>query len=128
MQYHNRFPIYRDANRLVIEIENCVKSFPRYHKYTLGSEMRDIAYKLFIAITYSINNKNTRIKTVTKAHNFSEILKIKIHIAKQITNLSFKMFENLVALVITISKQCKSWQKQLQRNQQHSLNGNYYVK
>jgi hypothetical protein len=39
MNYQNKFSIYRDATRLVIEMEDAVRDFPRYHKYTLGSEM-----------------------------------------------------------------------------------------
>ena len=114
MQYQNRFPIYRDATNLVIEIENAVKNFPKYHKYTIGSEMRTVAYDLLIAITYGINNKNNRLRVIKKSHNFSEVLKIKIHLAKNITNMSFKLFENLASMMIVISKQCKAWQKQMQ--------------
>ena len=121
MQYKNRFPIYRDASALVIEIEQAVRQFPRYHQYTLGSEMRKTAYDLLIAITHSINNKDSRLKTIKKAHNFSEALKIKIHIAKNITNISFKVFENLATLAISISKQCKAWHKSLQRQHQHEV-------
>lgn len=124
MQYQNRFPIFRDATALVIAIENAVKNFPRYHKYTLGSEMRKNAYDLLTAITYSINDKSSRRQTIKKAHQFSEILKIKIHLAKNITNLSFKTFDNLATLVISLSKQCKAWQKQLQHQRQ---NEGHYV-
>jgi lipid-binding SYLF domain-containing protein len=46
MNYQNKFSIYCDATRLVIEMEDAVRDFPRYHKYTLGSEMRTIAYDL----------------------------------------------------------------------------------
>jgi hypothetical protein len=46
-KYQNKFPIYRDAIKLVFAIENCVKDLPRYHKYTIGSEMRNNAYDLF---------------------------------------------------------------------------------
>ena len=33
-------PIWRNANRLLLDIENSVRHWPRYHKYTLGAEMR----------------------------------------------------------------------------------------
>ncbi len=46
-QYHRKFPVYRDATRLVTEIEQAVQVFPRYHKYTLGSEMRRTAYHFY---------------------------------------------------------------------------------
>ncbi|VAW39927.1 hypothetical protein MNBD_GAMMA01-856 [hydrothermal vent metagenome] len=37
---NKKFPVYRDANQLIIETKITVKQFSRYHKYTLGSEMR----------------------------------------------------------------------------------------
>jgi hypothetical protein len=52
MNYQNKFSIYCDATRLVIEMEDAVRDFPRYHKYTLGSEMRTIAYDLLTVISY----------------------------------------------------------------------------
>ena len=33
-------PIYRDCNNLLLEIEKAVRNFPRYHKYTVGSDLR----------------------------------------------------------------------------------------
>ncbi|MBP6809444.1 MAG: four helix bundle protein [Chromatiaceae bacterium] len=40
MRHLNHLPIWRDANRLLLAIEQAVRVFPRYHKYTLGSELR----------------------------------------------------------------------------------------
>jgi len=120
MNYQNKFPIYRDATRLVVEIESAVKDFPRYHKYTLGSEMHTLAYDLLTVMPYIINNKNDRKQLIKKAHQFSEVLTIQI--AKQIVNLSFKVFETLVSLTINLSKQCKAWQNKLQHQRQHESN------
>ena len=33
-------PIWRDAQRLLILVEEAVRRFPRYHKYALGSDLR----------------------------------------------------------------------------------------
>jgi len=33
-------PLWRDAQRLLLDVEQVVRGFPRYHKYTLGSELR----------------------------------------------------------------------------------------
>lgn len=32
-------PIWHDANRLLLIIEEAVRWFPRYHKYTLGTDL-----------------------------------------------------------------------------------------
>jgi len=39
-------PIWRDANQFLLAIEKVVKLFPKYHKYTLGSELRKNALKV----------------------------------------------------------------------------------
>ena len=41
-----QFPIFRDAEQLVIAIEQVVRTFSRYYKYTLGSELRVLASKV----------------------------------------------------------------------------------
>ncbi len=103
--YKNKFPIYRDATQLVVAIEKAVKVFPRYHKYTLGSEMRKTAYDLLIAISYAINNVNSRKSSIKKAHQFSEVLKIKIGLAN-ITQVQHHI------------KHLNTYLKQLQNNAQ----------
>ena len=41
-----QLPIWRDANRFLLLIEKVVKTFPKYHKYTLGTELRKKALTL----------------------------------------------------------------------------------
>jgi hypothetical protein len=36
-------PIVKAAERLLLEIEQAVRRFPRYHKYTHGTRLRDQA-------------------------------------------------------------------------------------
>jgi hypothetical protein len=38
---YEHLPIYRDALELAVHFEKIVASFSRYHKYTLGSELRN---------------------------------------------------------------------------------------
>ena len=43
---YRQLPLWRDATRLLLEVENAVRQFgktpspPRYHKYALGSDLR----------------------------------------------------------------------------------------
>ncbi len=32
--------LWRDANRLMLVIEEAVRKFPRYHKYAIGTDLR----------------------------------------------------------------------------------------
>ncbi len=39
-------PIYRDIRRLLVHTEGVVSRFARYHKYTVGTDMRQQAMQL----------------------------------------------------------------------------------
>ena len=40
---YQQLPLWRDANRLLLEVEQAVRGFLRYHKYTLGAELRRLS-------------------------------------------------------------------------------------
>jgi len=42
MAYYEHLPIYRKAMEVAVYFENTVRHFSRYHKYTLGSELREV--------------------------------------------------------------------------------------
>lgn len=114
-----RFPIWRDAEQLVLEIERAVQAAPRYHKYTLGAEMRQAAYALLNAIGRAIHANAERITLLIRAHAISESLMIKIQLAKKLNLFaSFSQFERTATLGYAVAKQCKGWQKRLQRPHQ----------
>ncbi len=46
MRHLNRLPIWRDANRLLAETEQVVRTFARYHKYSIGAQLRAPATRL----------------------------------------------------------------------------------
>ena len=41
MARYEHLPIYRDAYDLTVHIEKIVRNFSRYHKYTLGTDLRN---------------------------------------------------------------------------------------
>ena len=41
MARYEHLPIYRDAYDLAVHTEKLVRNFSRYHKYTLGTELRN---------------------------------------------------------------------------------------
>ena len=57
MRELNRLPLWRDANRLLLEIELAVKTFSRYHKYTIGSDMRRQAMGVIRLIVRALDDK-----------------------------------------------------------------------
>jgi len=43
---YRQLPLWRDASQFLLEVEQAVRRFPRYHKYTLGSELRRQAMQI----------------------------------------------------------------------------------
>ena len=41
MARYEHLPIYREAYDLTLHIEKIVQNFSRYHKYTLGTDLRN---------------------------------------------------------------------------------------
>jgi len=52
-------PILRDAKRLLLEIERIVGVFTRYHKYTIGSELRIQCHRMVRSLIGCIHQKHT---------------------------------------------------------------------
>lgn len=50
MAQYEHLPIYKRAMDLAVYIETIVRGFPRYHKYTIGSEMRALSHKIPVLV------------------------------------------------------------------------------
>lgn len=60
-------PIWRDANRLFLDIETAVRAFSRYHKYTVGHELRSLAMRVCRYLARMLNDTGA-FYTMTTAH------------------------------------------------------------
>lgn len=109
------FAIWRDAEQLVIQTEQAVRQFSRYHKYTLGTELRQMAMQVLSNTTHAINQKPLRHKWVARLVLMAEELKLKIQLGKSLQAFSsFKVFESLARLAVAVARQARAWQTKLQ--------------
>jgi hypothetical protein len=46
MAHYRHLPVWKAAMDLAVHLEHAVRRFPRYHKYTLGTELRQTAQRL----------------------------------------------------------------------------------
>lgn len=56
MARYEHLPIYKKAMDLTIYFETIVRNFSRYHKYTLGSELR-VKSREIVALIIKANSK-----------------------------------------------------------------------
>ncbi len=115
-QPYKDLPILRDAKSLLVRLEQTVKDFPRYHKYTLGSDLRQQSYKVVRMIVFCIQTKQNRVHNVQRLFLMIEDLKTQLQIGKELAVYqNFKQFEGLAKMTFDLSKQVKSWQNKLQQ-------------
>lgn len=113
-----RLPIWRDAQRLLLEIELAVKAFPRYQKYTLGSDLRrqamDLCRLLARAVSSTGSDRPARVRALL---NQVDDIKITIQLAKELKAFNnFATFQRIVELAVSIGKQGGAWQRHLTRS------------
>ena len=109
---HKSIPIWRDATALLLEVEQAVRHFPRYHKYTLGSEMRQMAMRVCRLINAAFNQKQkqTKQQKIAQLVMTADDLKLQIQLAKELHVFrNFAQFERLSVLAVQIGKQSGGW-------------------
>lgn len=108
-----RLPIWRDANRLLVEIERAVRRFPRYHKYALGTDLRRQGMSVCRCIVRAAAAAgDQRERALERLVLAVEDLKLSIQLAKELEAFaSFAEFARLAELSVTVGKQSGGWRK-----------------
>jgi four helix bundle protein len=116
---HKTLPIWRDANQLLLDIEQAVKHFPRYHKYTLGSELRRQAMRICRLVGRAWRDKANAQHWLEKLIPALDDLKIQLQLAKELKVFRhFAEFERLATLTVAVGKQSGGWLRRLQGSSQ----------
>jgi len=111
MALHESLPIYKKALDMAVYFEKIVRNFSRYHKYTIGTELRNLSKEIVILIVKA-NSQKEKLPELLKLRNQLEELKILIKIVKEIKAFrSFRSFEYSIRGVVEIAKQNEGWIK-----------------
>ncbi len=103
------FPIFRSGLELCVYIETIVKGFDKYHKYTIGEDMRKFSKDiLFIINRVGLSQDKKRV--LIRLRDRCEDMKMLILISKELKAFkSFKQFEHSSRLAVDIAKQSQAW-------------------
>jgi len=111
MAQYEHLPIYKKAMDLAVYIENIVKGFSRYHKYTLGSELRNLSREI-VKLIIKANSEREKYETLCFLRDSIEELKITLRISKEVKAFkSFNSFQYAIEEVISLSRQSEGWKK-----------------
>ncbi len=109
--YYENLPIFHVAMNLAVYIETIVKSFERYHKYTIGVNLRERTQKMLFLISQA-NMANDRVSKLFELREMCEMTKITIQLAQELKAFrNFKQFEQSTKLAVEVCKQSQAWLK-----------------
>ncbi len=111
MAKYEHLPIYKKAFDLTLYFEKVVTNFSRYHKDTLGTDLRNLSREILKMIIRA-NNSSAKKETLLSVREKLEELKVILRICKEVKTFnSFDSFAYAISCVVDISKQNEGWLK-----------------
>ncbi len=100
---------------LLLEIEQAVRDFPRYHKYTLGSELRCQAMMICRCLVRALNaDKAERLPYVRRLTEAVDDIKLQIQLGKELHAFrDFRQFQTVSEQAVCIGRQSGRWRATL---------------
>lgn len=109
MAYYENLPIYKKSMELAVYMENVVRNFSRYHKYSIGTDMRDLSKNL-VTLIIKANSRKDKRRLLAELRDKSEEMKVNIMIGKEVKAFkSFQQFQHAASLAVEISRQSEGW-------------------
>ena len=111
MARYEHLPIYKAAMDLGVYLEGMARNFSRYHKYTIGQELRNLAREI-IKLIIRANSTREKTDTLSELVIQCEMLKTMLFFAKETKAIqSFKAFQHASSLAVMLCRQSEGWLK-----------------
>ena len=115
MARYDHLPIYRAAFDLAVHVEKLVRGFTRYHKYSLGAELRDGTRGILERIL-DANQAADRTPLLAQLRGDLERLKVLTRLCYESGGFaSTRSYLYVAEQVVGISKQNEGWLRQTLR-------------
>jgi hypothetical protein len=111
MARYEHLPIYKTAMDLAVYLEQVVRNFSRYHKYTLGSDLRQQSREL-VTVIIRANSRREKLPVLYELRERLDALLVLLRIGQEV-----RAFQNVTAygraaeLVVALSRQNEGWIK-----------------
>lgn len=110
----DHLPIYKAAYDLCLHIEQAVRKFPRYQKYTVGTDLREGARRV-LKLVVRANARRDKAPALLEVREEVESLKAVLRLAHDTQAFaSLRSFEHAVVLAVEVAKQNEGWLKHQQ--------------
>ena len=111
MAQAEHLPIYKRAYDLCLYCERIVRNFSRYHKYSLGADLRDGARRV-LKLVVRANSRRDKAPLLLELREEVEQLKVLLRLGQDLKAFAnFNSFEHAIELVVEIAKQNEGWLK-----------------
>lgn len=109
MARYEHLPIYKQALDVAVHFERVVAGFSRYHKYTLGTELRNKSREI-VALVVKANSAREKPPHLVRLRESLDELLILMRLAKEVRAFrSFESFQYAVEQVISVCRQNEGW-------------------
>ena len=112
MARYEHLPIFRASFDLAVHIEKIVKNFSRYHKYTLGTELRNQSRRIVESVIEANSNRNHRKEHLLALREKLEQLKVLARLCHESGAFqSTRSYLYVSEKIVGIAKQNEGWLK-----------------
>lgn len=107
-------PIIKACERLLVDIEQAVRRFPRYHRYQVGAELRRQAMTVYTTANRAWRDRPQQRQWVETLVWEVDALKQHLQLAKLLNAFTgFRQFEHLARQATELGAQSGGWRKQV---------------
>lgn len=120
MARYEHLPIYKKAKELSLYLEEAVRNFSRYHKYTQGAELRELSREIVRRII-RVNSLEHKTDDLLELVVSCDMMKDAIVFAKETKAFqNFNQFQHAAMLAEVLCKQSQGWlQSSKKKGQNH---------
>jgi len=109
MARYEHLPIYRDAFDLCLYFEKLVRGMPRYDKYTLGADIRNLSREV-LRLIIRANSEEDRRATLRDLRAKVEELKVVLRLAREGGAIArARSYEFACGKAVAIGRQNEGW-------------------
>ena len=111
MARYEHLPIYKKAMELAVYLQNSVRNFSRYNKYSIGTDLRDLSRRI-LRLIIRANSARQKDEPLRELVENCEMLKTMIVFAKEVKAFnSFKSFQHASSMAVILCRQSEGWLK-----------------
>jgi len=113
MARYEHLPIFRDAYDLTVHVEKLVRGFSRYHKYTLGTDLRNRMRGILDLIVVANNSNGDRGARLEELRERLESLKVLVRLCHDSGAFSggTRSYLHMAERLTGLAKQNEGWIK-----------------